>query len=288
MDIFTHSIWGYLLKKNFFDINSKKILSLFLISSVFPDIDVLWSYNNHDLHRVLTHSLITIPFICFILSILFYYIFKKEIKFYKVFFICLSWMLLHVFLDSIVVWWVPLFWPINKEYYSLNLYTYVIEPLFFPIYLLFFVFLLWIIKKLNSKVIKIISIYMICIFWIKFWLMIYANSISNSLNIKTIWIINKNTDLTIQRYYGAITTKDNKINSKIVDVFEQEVIDNYEKDIYIDKTNLCSDLHKWFLYTENWFIWDIRYSLELWDNNSCFNWKRNKVNSEWRESPLGD
>lgn len=272
MDIFTHSIWWYLLKKNFYNKTSRKILSVFLISSIFPDIDVIWSYNNHDLHRVLTHSILTAPFICIFLSIIFYFIFKKEIKYYKLFLICLSWIFMHIFLDVLVIWWIPLFWPISDKYFSLDLYTYVIEPLFFPIYLLFFVFLLGMIKKINTKVIKIIWIYVLVIFSIKLWIHFYIDSLSTIKNNKIVGIITNLYDLSIQRYYKSIEIDENKIKWEIIDLFKFKVIETYEKEIYKDKNHLCANLHKWFLYIENWIIWDIRYSLDLKDTNSCFTW----------------
>ncbi len=272
MDIFTHSIGWYLLKKNFFDINSKKILSIFLISSIFPDIDILWSYNNINLHRVFTHSLLISPFISTVLSIFFFYIFKKEIKFKTIFIICISWILLHLFLDSILIWGIPLFWPLSNIYYSLNLYTYVIEPMFLPIYLLFLILLLKIFKNIWNKTIKIISIYILIIFFIKFSINLYMHNISGSKNDTIVWIVNTSSDLFIQRYYKSINIDGSKIKWKVIDLYKWKVIEVFEKKVYINNNWYCSNLHNWFLYIENWIIWDIRYTITPKDSWSCFTW----------------
>ncbi len=272
MDIFTHTISWYLLKKNFFDVNSKKILTIFLITSIFPDIDIIWSYNNYNLHRVLTHSLLMSPFISALLSILFFYIFKKEIRFKTIFIICLSWILLHLFFDTILIWGIPLFWPLSKTYYSLNLYTYVIEPMFFPIYLLFLIFLLKVLKNIWNKIIKIISIYMLIIFFVKVWIHIYVDNISTLKNNTIVWIINSSSDLFIQRYYKSVQINKNQIKWQIIDLYSWKIVGTFEKNLYINNSWLCSLLHKWFLFIENWFVWDIRYTQNLWDNWNCFNW----------------
>lgn len=274
MDIFTHSISWYLIKKLFYNLNSKKVLIMFIISALFPDIDIIWSYNNHNLHRVITHSLILIPFTTEILTIFFYYVFKKEFKLYIIYIICFSWIIMHIILDSILIWWIPLFWPFSNTYYSFNLYTVVIEPLFFPIYL-YFIFYYWkVINKISLKMIKIISFFMITIFLLKFWLLTYSKNISNIKNNTTVWIINSMSSLSIQRYYNSIWISNNIINWEIIDIFKWEIIEKYEKTIYIDKNNICSNLHKWFLYIENWIVSDIRYTLKPTDTGSCFTWKK--------------
>lgn len=272
MDILTHSIWWYFLQKNFYKSTSKKILSIFIISSIFPDIDIIWSYNNYDFHRVLTHSLLTIPFLSIFLSIIFYYLFKKEIKFFKIFLICISWMLLHIFLDIILIWWVQLLWPLSNNYYSLNLYTYVFEPFFFPIYIIFLASILKITKPLNTKIIKIIWIYALLVFWIKFWIHIYIDTISNTNNNTVVWIINKSSDFFIQRNYISIHIDKDTIKGKIIDLYTWKMIKNFEKKLYINNDWYCSNLHNGFLYIENWIVWDIRYTLNPKDSENCFYW----------------
>lgn len=279
MDVLTHSIGWYLLKKNFFDNPSKKILSMFLICSVFPDIDIIWSYNHYDLHRVLTHSLLIVPFISLVLSLIFFYIFKKEFKFKTIYIICSGAILLHLFLDLIIIWWIPIFWPLSKTYYSLNLYTYVVEPMFFPVYLLVLILLLKIIKNISSKTIKVISIYMLIIFFIKFSINLYIHNISESNNNTIVWIVDKSSDLFIQRYYKSIQINGNKIEWKVVDLYWWKVIEEFEKDQYINNDWLCPSLHKWFLYIEDWFVWDIRYIQKPRDDGNCFTWlKIEKLN----------
>ncbi len=41
---------------------------------------------------------------------------------------------------------------------------------------------------------------------------------------------------------------------------------------YIINDWLCSNLHQWFLYIENWIVWDIRYTQIPYDDWNCFNW----------------
>lgn len=274
MDILTHSVTWFLLKKWFRDIDSKKIILLFIVWALFPDIDIIWSYNNYNLHRVITHSLLLVPFIAVIPSIIFFYIFKKEIKLLHIYIILFSWILSHIFLDTLLIWWTPFFWPLMDNYYSLNLYQVVIEPLFIPVYLFFLMYLLWIIKVISKNTIKIISFFMITVFVIKFWMLAYSNTLSNLKNTTSIWLIRESNDLIFQRYYNIISIWNNEIKWEVVDIYNWTVMDSYTKKSYIDLNNICSNMHKWYLYQENGFIWDIRYSMKLNNNDTCFYWKR--------------
>jgi membrane-bound metal-dependent hydrolase YbcI (DUF457 family) len=247
MDIFTHSVSWYLLKKWFHDIDSKKILLLFIVWALFPDIDIIWSYNNYNLHRVITHSLIIIPFITTIPAAIFFYIFKQKVKFTHIYLILFSWILTHIFLDTILIWWTPFFWPFFDNYYSLNIYQVVIEPLFLPIYLFFLLYLLKIIKIISKRTIKVITVFMLWIFILKFWILTYSTTFTNLEKPTSIWLIRESKDLVFQRYYNIISIWDNEIQWEVVDIYKSSVIDSYTKNTYNDTNNLCSNLQWFFL-----------------------------------------
>lgn len=270
MDFLTHSISWYFLKKFCYDIDSKKILILFVLWALFPDIDVLWSFNNYNLHRVITHSFILIPIITLFPAFIFYYFYKKEVRFYIIYMIFIFGILSHIFLDTLLVWWTPLFWPISDKYYSFNLYTYVLEPLFFPIYVYFLLYYLGIIKKITNLSVKIMLFSMLLVITLKFSLNIYASSITEIPNNISIWIINKPIDLIIYRYYNSIWHNEWKIKWEIIDIYKWNIIEKYEKDLYEDKNNVCSSLHNWYLFIENWLVGDIRYTQILKDDGNCF------------------
>jgi len=62
MDFLTHFTSGYLLKKNLAKTKNKFYTIIFIIAAMSPDIDIIWSWNNMDLHRIFTHSLVLAPF----------------------------------------------------------------------------------------------------------------------------------------------------------------------------------------------------------------------------------
>lgn len=272
MDMITHSMSWYFLKKWFYDVDSKKILILFICWALFPDIDILWSFNDYKLHRVLTHSIFMLPFVSIIPSFIFYHIFKKEIKYKIIYFIFFVWIILHIFLDTIIIWWTPLFWPISDKYYSLNIYTFVFEPLFLPVYLYFLFYFLKIIKSVTMKTVKIMTFYMIFVFVFKLSLLFYVDQLSHVNNNTVIGMIKSPSDLIIQRYFNSFWTYWDKIHWEIIDLYSWNIVENYEKDVYVDKNLYCSNLHNGYLFSENGFVWDIRYGTILWDSGNCFFW----------------
>ena len=82
----------YLLKKTFLDKKSKDFLIFFLLSAISPDIDIIWSFNNVELHRVLSHSLLLSPIFALFISSIFYIFIRKNknFDFKKVYLISLS------------------------------------------------------------------------------------------------------------------------------------------------------------------------------------------------------
>ncbi|MDD2870963.1 MAG: metal-dependent hydrolase [Candidatus Gracilibacteria bacterium] len=266
----THSLSGYFLKKWFYNIDSKKIVLLFIFGAMFPDIDILWSYNNYNLHRVVTHSLLLLPIISIFPALIFYYIFKKEIKLKIVYLIFLSGIITHIFLDTLIIWGTPLLWPLSNNYYSLNIYTFVFEPLFIPIYLYFLLYFMKIINNISINVIKFMTIFMIFVFFLKFSLLYYVSNLSTIKNNTIIGVIKSPSDLVLQRYYNSFSNDGDKIHGELIDLYTGTIIERYDKEIFIDDNSICSNLHNGFLFTENGFVGDIRYGISLGDNGNCF------------------
>ncbi len=280
MDIFTHLTSGYLLKKNLIKQENKIYMIFFLLSSIAPDIDILWSYYNMSLHRTLTHSLVLSPIFALIISFIFYFFVRKKWVFSikKIYLISFVWILAHIFLDSIVVWWVPLFYPFSDKYYSFNLYTYVLDPFFFLIFILilFFVILKKFFKlKINLEKFFMLNFLFIFIILLRFWENFYAWKISNFSEYIVIPYSQELKDLFFSNRYKVINKQENFYNIEYIDIFSGKIFWKEKVKIYSDKENICKNkMHKWFLFKQNNLIWDIRYTSKLTNSWNCFRWKK--------------
>ncbi len=280
MDIFTHLTSGYFLKKNLLDKKSKFYLVFFLLAALSPDIDIIWSWSNISLHRVITHSLLLSPIFTIFISGIFYLFVRKnkKFKFKKIYFISLSWILVHIFLDYIVVWWVPLFYPFSEKYYSLNLYTYVLDPFLFLVTFSIIIFSIlsyhWKID-FNKKKVVFLNFLFIFILFFRFLEWSYAWSISKLENYTKVPYIKNMSDLVFLYRYKIIERKDgfyhiNYVNILSSKIFKQKIVK------ISNKNNLCAKMHNSFLFEESDLIWDIRYADKLKDSDSCFYWVKVK------------
>ena len=278
MDIFTHLTWWYLLKKIFSNKKNRFILIIFLFSAIFPDLDIIWSWNNIALHRILTHNLTLAPIFSLIISYIFYNLAKrnKQISFIKIYFIVLSWILLHIFLDYIAVWGIPLFYPISNKYYSLNLYTYVFDLFLFLIFTAIIIFII-LEHKTKFRFTKFKALFLTFLFYliisIRFLEWYYAWKISSLENHTTVPFIITGSDFLYINRYKIIEKKDNYFYIEYVDIFSKEILLKTKVKIS-DKQDSCSQMHNWFLFEEWNLIWDIRYTDKLTDSNSCFYWTK--------------
>ncbi len=276
MDIFTHLTSWYFLKENLKDNKSRFYLVFFLLASIAPDTDIIWSYNNLSLHRVLTHSLLLSPIFALFISSIFYCFVRKnkEFKFKKIYFISLVWILAHIFLDYIVVWGVPLFYPFSEKYYSLNLYIYVLDPFLFLITFLVIIFSILdyhSIINFNKRKIVFLNLLFIFIFLFRFLEWNYAWKISKLENYTKVPYIENISDLVFLYRYKIIEKRDSFYHINYVDIVSSKIF-KQEKIKISNKNNLCPKMHESFLFEENGLIWDIRYTNKLRDSGSCFYW----------------
>ncbi len=274
MDIFTHLASWYFLKKVFLDKKSKYVLVFFIISAISPDLDIIWSFNNVWLHRILTHSLLLSPIFAVFLSFIFYIFIRKKniLSFSKLYFVSLSWISIHIFLDYLVVWWIPLFYPFSEKYYSLNLYTYVFDPLLFiTIVITLILYILSLETRLNfsRKKSLFFGILFIFIIFIRFSEWFYAWKISDLNNYVAIPYTKNSYDFIFMNKYKVIEIKDGYFYIKYVDIFFREIFKT-EKIKASEYQEICSQMHKWFLFEDGDLIWDVRYNDKLADSWSCF------------------
>ena len=271
---------GYLLKNNFMKKNKKYYTIFFILAAISPDIDILWSWNNINLHRVLTHSLVFLPFFALIISSIFYFFVRKKpnISFLKIFLVSVFWILAHIFLDYIVVWGVPLLYPFSEKYFSLNLYIYIYEPFFLLTFLLIILFIFlkkFFNFKFNSKKILLLNFIFITTLLFRFWENYYAGKLSELNDYLVIPYTQNYSDIFLYNRYRIIKKENWYYNIRDINIFDKKVNWKYKIKIYNWENN-CSNMHKWFLFKENWMIWDIRYTAKLFDSNSCFTWKKIK------------
>jgi len=119
MDPFTHLMVGRLLFSLFFENLNRDFLYFALIFTVLPDFDIIiaplkkilkWDYLEH---RGGSHSFI----IGIILSLIGSYIFTliTQQSFYLTFFLGISFLNLHIFLDLLNTTEIPIFYPLSKR-----------------------------------------------------------------------------------------------------------------------------------------------------------------------------
>ena len=283
MDFLTHFTSGYLIKKKLAKTKNKFYTIIFIIAAMSPDIDIIWSWNNMDLHRIFTHSLVLAPFFAWILSLIIYFIMRifffwkkdfleKDFSYFKIYLISIIWVLVHLFLDYLVVWWIPLFYPFNEIYFSLNLYLYVIEPFLFLTFLILIVFLIlqkFTSFKITAKKLFLLNFLFIFVFIFRFWENYYAGKISWFEKYSTIPYITETSDYFYLNRYKVISKKDWFYNIKYIDIISGKVKLEKKVRIYSWKNN-CSKMHFWFLYKQWNLIWDIRYSDRLTEVWHCF------------------
>lgn len=128
----------------------KKILTVALIGSIFPDVDIPLSLVfGRGFHRGPTHSIVGILILAVVLGLIFY---KKSFK--SSFRIGLLALSTHPLLDSILPWPIEWFWPFyNEKIVTLTMFSSK-HYFFFYIYLiavgiiLALTYLLWKKKRL--------------------------------------------------------------------------------------------------------------------------------------------
>jgi len=82
-----------------------------------------------DYHRQFTHSLIFIPIGGFIAAVIFWLIFRKKIKFKKIYFYSTLGYATHCLLDACTTYGTELFWPFSDLKVAWNIVS-VVDPLF--------------------------------------------------------------------------------------------------------------------------------------------------------------
>jgi membrane-bound metal-dependent hydrolase YbcI (DUF457 family) len=268
MDIFTHAFSGLAAGNITKNKNQKKIILVLLISALFPDIDGLALLFSGKLegHRLLTHSLIfslVFPVIC---ASAFYFIYKKKVEIYKLYVASLFGVLIHIFLDSLIVWGSPLFYPFSDKFYSFNIYLAVIDPYLFSGYII--LFLLFALHKLDffklniRKAIGIMSGFVILIFISRFAFQLQANRLTTLTNPLILPYNEEINDYFFQRHWKAIVSENNQFIYEIIDIYTGKIIERNARQMYLG-TNDCPEFTKKYLYTENNRIGDIRYTSHL-------------------------
>ena len=117
-----------------------------LVSGIAADLDVLIRSNKDpllfiDYHRQFTHSLIFIPIGGFIMAVIFWLIFKKKMKFSRVFIYSTLGYGTHCFLDACTAYGTELFWPLSNAKVAWNNIA-VIDPVFTVLLAVFVIFAL--------------------------------------------------------------------------------------------------------------------------------------------------
>ena len=105
-----------------------------LVSGISADLDVLIRSNKDpllfiDYHRQFTHSLIFIPIGGFIMAVIFWLIFRKKMKFSKVFLYSTLGYATHCLLDACTAYGTELLWPFSNTKIAWNNIA-VIDPVF--------------------------------------------------------------------------------------------------------------------------------------------------------------
>ena len=105
-----------------------------LVSGLSADLDVLIRSNKDpllfiDYHRQFTHSLIFIPLGGFIMAVFFWFIFRKKMKFSRVFLYSTLGYATHCLLDACTTYGTELLWPFSNSKVAWNNIA-VIDPVF--------------------------------------------------------------------------------------------------------------------------------------------------------------
>jgi len=275
MDIISHWLSWYLAGKNI--LKNKEYIKLyslfFTISALLPDIDAAWAWINYEvLHRVFSHSLIMAPLFALIFSYLFFLVTKKKLNFKKLYLIWLTWVCLHILLDSFLVWWVPLFWPISDTYFSLNIYTYIYEPWILPIVLtIFLTFITWLNKKTPQKVYLIMGIYFISMFIANIAIKSYIRMNLEEKPDLLVPYTNTWKDTFLHHRRKAIYIWDNEFNILYIAINWDNL--KTTKQIY-KWDNICAQMHNWYVFYEDGYLADVRYArkivLSQQEEENCF------------------
>ncbi len=159
MDPISHVLSGLVFSKG---ITKDKILIIvFLIFSVFPDIDLLLKIHSTEMflsyHRTITHGI----FALLLLPIIPALILNRKLGFLKVYFFAFLALGLHIFLDITNQYGVKVLAPLDWTSYALSL-TFIVDPYVFLPLLLAFIFSLKIRKQ--AKFLYIIALLFITLY----------------------------------------------------------------------------------------------------------------------------
>ncbi len=125
MDPVTHVLSGLVFSKGI--TKNRLLIIVFLIFSVFPDIDLLLKIHSTEMflsyHRTITHGI----FFLFLLPIFPALIFNRKLGFLKVYFFTFLALGLHIFLDLTNQYGVKILAPLDWTSYALSL-TFIVDP----------------------------------------------------------------------------------------------------------------------------------------------------------------
>jgi len=271
MDPFTHSFGGLALG-NFSSSKSRsRFLIALVVSALLPDIDgaLLLFSNSIQGHRLATHSLPFGALLAVACSLILYFAFKRRISICPLLVACVSGILIHLLLDSLVVWGVPLFYPFNNTFYSFDLYLTVLDPYLILSYLL--LFLAFVFSKLGllqvdpKKAIALVSIFALIILASRFLFQFQASRIT-TLKGPTLVPMNEDfNDFFFQRHWKAISSSNGEFRVETIDILRHTIL-NRLTTTKVQTTNPCPLFTQEYLYTENGRIGDIRYTNTLLDD----------------------
>ena len=126
-----------------------------LVSGLSADLDVLIRSNKDpllfiDYHRQFTHSLIFIPVGGFLMAVIFWLIFKKKMKFKRVFIYSTLGYATHCLLDACTTYGTELLWPFSNTKIAWNNIA-VVDPVFTVVLAAFVIYALIYKSKLTAR-----------------------------------------------------------------------------------------------------------------------------------------
>jgi membrane-bound metal-dependent hydrolase YbcI (DUF457 family) len=271
MDIFTHSFSGLALGTLSKDTFKKKILLVLVISALIPDIDGVLLVFSDSLkgHRLATHSLFFGSLLAAACALTFYLAYKRKITFLRLFAVSALGIMAHFFLDSLVVWGVPLFYPFSDRFYSFNLYLTVLDPALLLSYLL--LFLAYALARLGffniniRKAVNIVSVLALAILVSRFIFQFQASKITTLSDPILVPMNEDFNDFFFQRHWKAIKSGDGTFDYEVVDILRHTIVERGNRTAENGKNN-CPLFTQGYLYTENGRIGDIRYTSHLADD----------------------
>ena len=131
MDTVTHALIGAVTARACTKVKNEKsrdhgLLFIAALAAAFPDIDYVFFWVNPyrfitEWHRGITHSLIMLPAWAAMISMVAFFVMKKQIPFRTVFGYCSVGLLTHIIADLITLYGLKLFTPLNDQRFALSL-----------------------------------------------------------------------------------------------------------------------------------------------------------------------